>query len=319
MISNIAHRECCKNEPVTGISCVRDLYLLGCSSKTYCRGNTYLLPTSLRLHDTAMVQREHKYWHSWHTSLHLENLWKSICNLPIFLRLPESPTFNTLWAAVKYFLTALLLGLRKQLQTISKQLPSPLPMDFICWSQMFPSVFHCSAHFYCGHYNCRLQKYQSLDFHSNIIKIAIYIATVLTADQKSLTSVLFTLCISMPTFFRQQYFRFIKWLTKLARLLLKFSIHNIGGFPRCRNHSNTQWYKTSLHPNTLLTRTKWKLCYVKFITFPIHLADRCSNTSKRYQKPLLRFDAIWKDRILFWCSKRTSNYAAISYHSFSSI
>lgn len=59
--SRIAYGECYKNEPITGMSCVRDLYFLTCSSKMYCRGNIYMTRSSLGLHDTAMVQREHKY------------------------------------------------------------------------------------------------------------------------------------------------------------------------------------------------------------------------------------------------------------------
>lgn len=59
--SGIAYGECYKNEPVFGMSCVRDLYFCACSFKMYCRGSMYMTRDSLGLHDTAIVQQEHKY------------------------------------------------------------------------------------------------------------------------------------------------------------------------------------------------------------------------------------------------------------------
>lgn len=51
----------------------------------------------------------------------------------------------------------------------------PLPMEFICWSQMFPGGFYCSAPFSSQTLQLQikkkcLKKYHSLDFYSIIIK-----------------------------------------------------------------------------------------------------------------------------------------------------
>lgn len=75
----------------------------------------------------------------------------------IFLsvRLSESPTFDMLWAAVKCFQAKLLMGLRKKLDTVSKQLLSPCQWKLFADHKSFPMSFTVVLCFYHGHYNCR--------------------------------------------------------------------------------------------------------------------------------------------------------------------
>lgn len=152
----IAYGQCCKNEPVTGMSCVRHLSFLACCSKIHCRGNRYI---TLGLHDIAMVQQEHKYWHRDISGFILKNVrnWK-VSVIFLSVRLSESPAFNMLWAAVNCFQAKLLMGLRKQPETVYKQLPSPYQWNLFADDKSFPMSFTIVLRFYRSHYNCRWKK-----------------------------------------------------------------------------------------------------------------------------------------------------------------
>lgn len=157
MTSRISYGQCCKNELVTGMSCVRDLYFLACCSKMYCRGNRYI---TLGLHDIAMVQQEHKYWHRWywhrwHIRIHFEKCekLKSICNLPLC---------QVIWVPYLQYTVGCCEMLShktahgaEQLETVSKQWPSLCQWNLFADHKSFPISFTVVLHFYHSHYNCR--------------------------------------------------------------------------------------------------------------------------------------------------------------------
>ena len=137
----------------TGTSFVRDLYFLACSSKTYCRGNTYIAHSSLGFHDIAMVQQEHKYW----PLVYQSSFWKPVKNWKL------SVTFLSLSG----YLSPLPLIYCRLLRNTSsqncswgwessyRQFLSPCLWNLFADHKCFPVAFSVALHFYRGHYNCR--------------------------------------------------------------------------------------------------------------------------------------------------------------------
>lgn len=160
MSSRRAYGQCFKNEPVTGMSCVRDLYLhaaLKCTAEaidtSHLDCTTWKWFTRSTSTDTSAI-----------SGSILKNVrnWK-VSVIFLSVRLSESPAFNMLWAAVKCFQAKLLTGLRKQIETVSKQLPSPCQWNLFPDHKNFQMSFSVVLHFYPA-ITTRLEKYQSQTF-----------------------------------------------------------------------------------------------------------------------------------------------------------
>lgn len=123
-----------------------------------------------------------------------------------------------LWAAVKCFQAKLLTGLRKQLETVSKQLPSPCQGNLFPDHKNFPVSFSVVLHFYQVITTADKKK---TGWENIRVRLLCRFVMILNADQKNLISILLNLCISMYIDFTS-IFPHIKCLTKLARLLSIF-------------------------------------------------------------------------------------------------